>query len=216
MNGGINFVRSGLVVSFQLESSEVLWPLESELDRCSSSPSEQKRRRDAVCNNSSRSVDDVRQYSHDVIPAHNPTSTETDARDLLQLALDRICELQRKLMQPNSYDAGTPHEDLTGPHSNDSDLEDDDTDTGDDDDDDDNYNEVNNSFHDREVVLAGYEFCHKEALRFLVEEEQLGPEHPAVRELTAHLSSRRNTIDCSQVLANYLLLSSHSEDPINV
>lgn len=97
-------------------------------------------------------------------------------------------------------------------------MEDDDTDTGDDVDvdDDDDYNEANNSFHDREVVLAGYEFCHKEALRFLVEEEQLGPEHPAVRELTAHLSSRKNTIDCSQVLANYLLLSSHSEDSINV
>jgi hypothetical protein len=65
------------------------------------------------------------------------------------------------------------------------------------------------------VVLAGYEYCHKEALRFLVEEEHLGPEHPAVRELTAHLASRKNTIDCSQVLANYLLLSCHPEHPIN-
>lgn len=88
-------------------------------------------------------------------------------------------------------------------------------DTDEDSDDDENYNEISNSFHDREVVLAGYEYCHKEALRFLVEEEQLGPEHPAVRELTAHLSSRRNTIDCSQVLANYLLLSCHSRDSIN-
>ncbi|GFG34892.1 hypothetical protein Cfor_07353, partial [Coptotermes formosanus] len=93
--------------------------------------------------------------------------------------------------------------------SEDSDLEDDDED-------DENYNEVGISFHDREVILAGYEFCHKEALRFLVEEEQLGPEHPAVRELTAHLSSRRNTIDCSQVLTNYLLLSSPSADSVNV
>jgi hypothetical protein len=94
-------------------------------------------------------------------------------------------------------------------------LEDDDEED-DDDDDDDNYNEVDISFHDREVILAGYEFCHKEALRFLVEEEHLGPEHPAVRELTAHLSSRRNTIDFSQVLTNYLLLSSASADAINV
>jgi hypothetical protein len=100
---------------------------------------------------------------------------------------------------------------VSGSPSEDSDLEDDDEV-----DDDENYNEVNISFHDREVILAGYEFCHKEALRFLVEEEQLGPEHPAVRELTAHLSSRRNTIDCSQVLTNYLLLSSHSADSINV
>jgi hypothetical protein len=44
----------------------------------------------------------------------NPTNTETDARDLLQLALDRICELQRKLMQPNSCDAEGPREELTG------------------------------------------------------------------------------------------------------
>ena len=102
---------------------------------------------------------------------------------------------------------------VSGSPSEDSDLEDDDED---DDGDDENYNEVNISFHDREVILAGYEFCHKEALRFLVEEEHLGPEHPAVRELTAHLSSQRNTIDCSQVLTNYLLLSSHSADSINV
>jgi len=103
---------------------------------------------------------------------------------------------------------------VPGSPSEDSDLEDDDE--VDDNGDDENYNEVNISFHDREVILAGYEFCHKEALRFLVEEEHLGPEHPAVRELTAHLSSRRNTIDCSQVLTNYLLLSSHSADSINV
>jgi hypothetical protein len=95
-------------------------------------------------------------------------------------------------------------------------LDDEDTDDDNADDDDENYNEMNNSSQDREVVLAGYEYCHKEALRFLVEEEQLGPEHPAVRELTAHLSSRRNTIDCSQVLANYLLLPCHSEYSINV
>jgi hypothetical protein len=103
---------------------------------------------------------------------------------------------------------------VSGQHSNDSDSEDEDTD--DDNADDENFNEMNTSFHDREVVLAGYEYCHKEALRFLVEEEQLGPEHPAVRELTAHLSSRRNTIDCSQVLANYLLLPYPSEYSINV
>jgi len=103
---------------------------------------------------------------------------------------------------------------VSGSPSEDSDLEDDDE--IDDNGDDENYNEMNISFHDREVILAGYEFCHKEALRFLVEEEHLGPEHPAVRELTAHLSSRRNTIDCSQVLTNYLLLSSHSADSINV
>jgi hypothetical protein len=44
----------------------------------------------------------------------NPRNTEPDARDLLQLALDRICELQRKLMQPNSCDVGSPREELTG------------------------------------------------------------------------------------------------------
>ncbi|KAJ9595794.1 hypothetical protein L9F63_013038, partial [Diploptera punctata] len=76
--------------------------------------------------------------------------------------------------------------------------------------------EADSSFEDREVVLAGYEFCHKEALRFLVEEEKLGPEHPAVRELTAHLSARRNGLDSAQVLDNYLLMTSQSAESINV
>lgn len=44
----------------------------------------------------------------------NPTHTETDARDLLQLALDRICELQRKLMQRDACATGSPVEELTG------------------------------------------------------------------------------------------------------
>ncbi|XP_021929181.1 uncharacterized protein LOC110834387 isoform X1 [Zootermopsis nevadensis] len=174
-----------------------------DLDRWSSSQSELKRRR------GSKSAEDVRQCTRDVAQSPNPPHGETDARDLLQLALDRICELQRKLMQRGTCAAGGPVEEFTGQSS---DSEDD----FDDEDDDENYSEANNSFHDREIVLAGYEFCHKEALRFLVEEEHLGPEHPAVRELTAHLSSRRNTIDCSQVLANYLMLSSPSADSINV
>ena len=76
--------------------------------------------------------------------------------------------------------------------------------------------DADSSFQDREVVLAGYEFCHKEALRFLVEEEHLGPEHPAVRELTAHLAARRSGIDTAQVLANYLLLASTSAESVNV
>ena len=44
----------------------------------------------------------------------NPTNTEADARDLLQLALDRICEMQRKLTQRDSCGTGNFLEDVTG------------------------------------------------------------------------------------------------------
>jgi len=44
----------------------------------------------------------------------NPTNTEADARDLLQLALDRICEMQRKLTQRDSCATGNFLEDVTG------------------------------------------------------------------------------------------------------
>jgi hypothetical protein len=44
----------------------------------------------------------------------NPTNTEADARDLLQLALDRICEMQRKLTQRDSCATGNFLEDITG------------------------------------------------------------------------------------------------------
>jgi len=44
----------------------------------------------------------------------NPINTEADERDLLQLALDRICEMQRKLTQRDSCATGNFLEDVTG------------------------------------------------------------------------------------------------------
>ncbi|XP_021929182.1 uncharacterized protein LOC110834387 isoform X2 [Zootermopsis nevadensis] len=78
-----------------------------DLDRWSSSQSELKRRR------GSKSAEDVRQCTRDVAQSPNPPHGETDARDLLQLALDRICELQRKLMQRGTCAAGGPVEEFT-------------------------------------------------------------------------------------------------------
>lgn len=79
-----------------------------------------------------------------------------------------------------------------------------DGDDGDDDDDDD----VSLCATDDEVVVAGFEFCAQEALRFLVEEEQLVPSHPVVQQLSAHLTRQDREMDCNQVLANYLAASS--------
>lgn len=42
-----------------------------------------------------------------------------------------------------------------------------------------------------DAALAGYEYCSKEAIRYLMEEEKLDPDHPVVRQLQQHLDSRR-------------------------
>jgi hypothetical protein len=40
---------------------------------------------------------------------------------------------------------------------------------------------------DDDGLLAGFEFCSKEAIRYLLEEEKLSPDHPVVRNLQLHL-----------------------------
>lgn len=44
---------------------------------------------------------------------------------------------------------------------------------------------------DDDATLAGYEYCSKEAIRYLMEEEKLDADHPVVRQLQQHLTSRR-------------------------
>lgn len=68
---------------------------------------------------------------------------------------------------------------------------DDDSDGGDEDssdDDDDDHDEI---AHVGDATLAGYEYCSKEAIRYLMEVEKLGADHPVIRQLQQHLDSRR-------------------------
>ncbi|XP_049854129.1 uncharacterized protein LOC126335180 isoform X1 [Schistocerca gregaria] len=112
---------------------------------------------------------------------------QEDPRDLLQVTLDQICELQRSLQSPHADAHASDYE-----ADDDSDGEG--TDSG----------EECGGAWDRQVVLAGFELCSKEALRFLVEEERLGAGHPAVKTLSAHLSARSHQLDCRRVLLDYL------------
>lgn len=43
-------------------------------------------------------------------------------------------------------------------------------------------------------VMAGYEYCSKEAIRFLLEEEKLSADHPVIRQLLLHLEAGRNNV----------------------
>ena len=42
-----------------------------------------------------------------------------------------------------------------------------------------------------DAELAGYEFCSREAIRYLLEEERLDRNHPVIRQLQQHLTPRR-------------------------
>ena len=42
--------------------------------------------------------------------------------------------------------------------------------------------------------MAGYEYCSKEAIRFLLEEEKLSADHPVIRQLLLHLEAGRNNV----------------------
>lgn len=46
----------------------------------------------------------------------------------------------------------------------------------------------------RRLLCAGYTDCMDEAIRFLVEEENISPEHPVVRNLKAHLEQSKERI----------------------
>ncbi len=58
-------------------------------------------------------------------------------------------------------------------------------DSSDDDGDDDEIGHVG------DATLAGYEYCSKEAIRYLMDVEKLGADHPVIRQLQQHLDSRR-------------------------
>lgn len=45
-----------------------------------------------------------------------------------------------------------------------------------------------------EVMVAGYEFCSREAIRYLLEEEKLDAEHPVVRQLQMHLERSKSHV----------------------
>jgi hypothetical protein len=65
---------------------------------------------------------------------------------------------------------------------------DDDSDGGDEDSSDDDDDEI---AHVGDATLAGYEYCSNEAIRYLMEVEKLGADHPVIRQLQQHLDSRR-------------------------
>ena len=73
-----------------------------------------------------------------------------------------------------------PESDCSSQHGNS-----DDSDQGDSSDDDDEIGRVG------DATLAGYEYCSKEAIRYLMEVEKLGADHPVIRQLQQHLDSRR-------------------------
>ncbi|KAI9563986.1 hypothetical protein GHT06_007724 [Daphnia sinensis] len=48
--------------------------------------------------------------------------------------------------------------------------------------------------HVSDATLAGYEYCSKEAIRYLMEEENLNADHPVIQQLQQHLDSRRSHV----------------------
>ncbi|XP_057371172.1 uncharacterized protein LOC130692114 [Daphnia carinata] len=48
--------------------------------------------------------------------------------------------------------------------------------------------------HVSDATLAGYEYCSKEAIRYLMEEEKLNADHPVIQQLQQHLDSRRSHV----------------------
>ena len=61
--------------------------------------------------------------------------------------------------------------------------------SSDDDDDEDEDEE-----EQEDPVMAGYEYCSKEAIRFLLEEEKLSADHPVIRQLLLHLEAGCNNV----------------------
>lgn len=58
--------------------------------------------------------------------------------------------------------------------------------------------ELNN--HDRNLILAGYNNCMDEAIRFLIEEEKYSSEHPVVQGLKQHLVSQQERLEIERLL----------------
>lgn len=50
------------------------------------------------------------------------------------------------------------------------------------------------SSSDEDFLLAGYEYCSQEAIRYLMEEEKLDGSHPVIQSLQQHLESRRRQV----------------------
>ena len=62
------------------------------------------------------------------------------------------------------------------------------------DDDDENADSEDDGIVHGDATLAGYEYCSKEAIRYLMEEEKLDADHPVIRQLQQHLDSRRGYV----------------------
>lgn len=60
-------------------------------------------------------------------------------------------------------------------------------------------------------LSAGYNDCMEEALRFLIEDEEMGPEHPVVRNLKNHLEEAKDQI-LDTVASNFHVNSSNPSD----
>lgn len=58
------------------------------------------------------------------------------------------------------------------------------------------------SVPDWDLLVAGYRACAEEAIRFLVEDENLPSSHPLVRGLWQHLSERQAILDVADILGN--------------
>ncbi len=83
------------------------------------------------------------------------------------------------VVHPYLSETSRIHRPPSPPESDCSHEEDSDDDSDDDDDD------------HGDAALAGYEYCSKEAIRYLMEEEKLDADHPVIRQLQQHLDSRR-------------------------
>lgn len=60
-------------------------------------------------------------------------------------------------------------------------------------------------------LSAGYNDCMEEAIRFLIEDEEMGPEHPVVRNLKNHLEESKDQI-LDTVASNFHVNSSNPSD----
>lgn len=95
------------------------------------------------------------------------------------------------VVHPFMSDTSRIHRPPSPPESDCSHAEEEEEEDSDDDQDDqdDQEDEEDDQFGD--AALAGYEYCSKEAIRYLMEEEKLDANHPVIRQLQQHLDSRR-------------------------
>jgi len=61
-------------------------------------------------------------------------------------------------------------------------------------------------------VVSGYQHCAAEALRYLVEEENLSPDDPLVTGLRQHLSAQERQMNPESVLKDFLMTTERTDD----